>query len=97
MILRLLVILAVIGLIVLALTPRRRGGVDPQVAGRAMAIAARQTLFGAAAVIFVLIAGFGFWHGWRHGDRVATILGATAIPLSAAFAWLSRRAARRTR
>jgi hypothetical protein len=95
MMLRLLVVLAIVGLIVLAFTPRLRGGVDPEVAGRALAVAARQTLFGAAAVIFVLIAGFGFWHGWRHGDRVATLLGATAIPLSLAFAWLSRRAARR--
>jgi len=94
MMLRLALILAVIGLILVALTPRKDAATLER-RGKAMAIALRQTLYTAAAVGFAFLMAFGLWHGWRHDDRTAWTLAAIAGPLSLAFAWLAFRVQRR--
>lgn len=94
MMLRLLVILAVIGLILVALTPRKDAATLER-RGRAMGVALRQTFFSFGAVGFALLTLFGLWHGLRHDDRTAMILAGVAAPLSLGFAWLAVRMSRR--
>lgn len=95
MMLRLLLVLAVIGLVVVALTPRKDAATLAR-QGRAMGVALRQTFYSVAAVGFALLVAFGLWHGLRHDDRTAMILAAVAAPLCLGFVWLAIRAERRT-
>lgn len=96
MILRLLLVLAVIGLVLVVLTPRKDAATLAR-QGRAMGVALRQTFYSMAAIGFALLVAFGLWHGLRHDDRTAMILAAVAAPLCLAFAWLAFRAERRVR
>ncbi|MEO8038785.1 MAG: hypothetical protein ABI794_08435 [Betaproteobacteria bacterium] len=94
MMLRLAIILAVIGLILIALTPRKDAATLER-RGKAMAIAMRQTVYTVAAVGFTLLTGFGLWHGFGHDDRTALTLAVIAAPLALVFGWLAWRAQRR--
>jgi len=95
MMLRLLLIVAAIGLVLIVLTPRKDAATLER-HGRAMGIALRQTFYSVAAVGFALLVAFGLWHGLRHDDRTAMILAAVAVPLCLGFAWLAIRVERKT-
>jgi cell division protein FtsW (lipid II flippase) len=95
MMLRLLLIVAAIGLVLILLTPRKDAA-SLERRGRAMGIALRQTFYSVAAIGFALLMAFGLWHGLRHDDRTAMILAAVAAPLCLGFVWLAVRAERRT-
>ncbi|MCW5626150.1 MAG: hypothetical protein KIT73_15660 [Burkholderiales bacterium] len=95
MILRLIIVLLVIGLIVLALTPRR-SATDVATRRKALALAARKTAWSVATVGASLLCAFGWWHFWRHGDEAARWLGIAAAPAALACFWLALRADRQT-
>lgn len=100
MMLRTLLVLAAVALLLVLLTPRRdprQVQADMQRRTTALRIAARQTLYGAAAVLMAGASAFGGWHWLRHGDRVAVVLALAALPAAALLAWMSWRTGRRPR
>lgn len=100
MILRTVIVLALVALVLLAFMPRVDPGrrqADMQRRASALRIALRQTLFGAAAVLLAGASAFGAWHWLRHGDHVAAVLAAAALPAALGLAWMSWRSGRQVR